>query len=445
MAGLLAARALTETYERVTIVERDTLPTGVAHRRGVPQSRHTHGLLYRGREILEELFPGLSDDVVADGAIRGDIQQTVRWCNAGRTMRQAPSGLTGLALSRPLLEAHVRARVTALDGIRVLREHDAVSLSTTPDRRRVIGVRVRGTGAAASLEATDHQIRADLVVDASGRGTRSPQWLRELGYAPPPRDELHVAIAYMTRRYRRAAHHLDGDYGVIIAGTPANSRSGVMLAQEDDQWIVTLVGYLGDVPPPDAAGFAAFAGTLPNPDIHSVISTAEPVDDPRPTRYPSSVRHRYERLRELPEGFLVFGDAICTFNPIYGQGMTVAATEALVLRDCLARGTDRLARRFFRRVAKVVDIPWDIVVGGDLRFPAVEGRRTLKVRAVNAYLARLHVAAASDPAVGLAFLTVANLARGPQRLLAPDVAARVVRGNWGRRPTGTRTAVPSAR
>lgn len=156
--------------------------------------------------------------------------------------------------------------------------------------------------------------------------------------------------------------------------------------------------------------------------------SARPLDDPVRYRFPASVRHRYELLPSFPDGYLVFGDAVCSFNPVYGQGMTVAAAEALVLRDCLRRGSRRLAPRFLRRTAKLIDIPWDMAVGADLRFEFVEGRRTSRVRAINAYMAQLHIAATTDPVVGRTFLQVANLVARPEKLLAPTMALRVLRG-----------------
>jgi hypothetical protein len=201
--------------------------------------------------------------------------------------------------------------------------------------------------------------------------------------------------------------------------------------------MVTLVGILGDHPPTDPDGFLGFARSLQSPDIHETIRDAEPLDDPVAFRFPASVRHRYERLRRLPDGLLVVGDAVCSFNPIYGQGMSVAALEALALRRHLQRGAAPQPRRFFRDLARVVDVPWDIAVGGDLVFPAVQGRRTLKVRLVNAYLARLHAAAAHDASLAGAFLRVAGLITRPESLLRPSVVLRVLRAS-PRPAAGTR-------
>jgi 2-polyprenyl-6-methoxyphenol hydroxylase-like FAD-dependent oxidoreductase len=422
IGGLLAARVLAETFAAVTVVERDDLAVDAGSpRRGVPQGRHAHGLLARGREVLEEFFPGLSDELIGLGVPVRDLQAGFRWVNDGRLLRRAPSGLLGLGVSRPLLESRIRARVRGLPTVSLLDGTDATGLAAGADGRRVTGLRVlqRGAGTAERV------VEADLVVDATGRGSRSPRWLEALGHQAPPVEQVHIGLAYASRSYRRAP---DGPDGTAIGATADRARGGVMIAQEGDRWIVSFGGFLGDAPPLDHDGYTAYAATLPSPFIHEVIRDAEPLSDAVRFRFPASTRRRYERLRRFPDGYLVFGDALSSFDPVYGQGMSVAALEALELRDALAGGDRGLAGRFFRAAASVIDGPWDIAVGGDLRFPGVQGRRTPRVRMVNAYLRRLHVAAEHDPEVGRAFLRVVNLVDRPERLLAPAVAARVLRG-----------------
>lgn len=434
IGGLLAARVLSETYAQVTVVERDVLSDGAAPRRGVAQGRHAHGLLARGREILEELFGGLTGELADLGVPSADLQSGFRWVNDGRLLcQQTPSGLQGLGVSRPLLESRVRARVRALPNVAIVDACDAVGPTATTDRRRVTGLRVLRRAASSAEEV----IAADLVVDASGRGSRGPQWLEALGYAAPQAQQVRVGLAYASRAYRRDP---EGPDGVSVAATVENPRGGVMIAQEGDRWIVSIGGLLGEAAPLDHEGYTAFAASLPSPLIHDVIRDAEPLSDAVRFRFPASTRRRYEHLARLPQGYLAFGDAISSFNPVYGQGMSVAAVEALALRQCLRRGTGDLAHRFFRVAAGVVDVPWAMAVGADLRFPDVEGRRTAKVRMINAYLERLHVAAERDPAVGRAFLRVINLLDRPERLLAPDVALRVLRGSVPRRSPGVRAA-----
>jgi 2-polyprenyl-6-methoxyphenol hydroxylase-like FAD-dependent oxidoreductase len=436
MAGLLAARVLADAYGQVTVIDRDQLPEASTHRRGVPHGRHAHALLARGQQALEELFPGLTAELIAQGVPTGDLLANGRWYVSGHRLRQAPIGLVTLSASRPLLEGYVRARVRALPNLRFLDSHDIVGLAATPDGRRVTGVRVlRGADGSA-----EELLGADLVVDATGRGSRTPIWLQALGYARPETEQVRVGLGYATRTYRLPPDALDGDLAVLDAPTPEHPRGGALLLLEGDRWMVTLAGMLGDHPPTDPDGFLAFARSLRFPDIYQTIRDAEPLDDPVPFRFPASVRHRYERLGRFPDGLVVMGDAVCSFNPIYGQGMSVAALEALTLRRHLERGAEPQPRRFFGDLARVVDVPWDIAVGGDLAVPGVQGRRTLKVRLVNAYIARLHGAAEHDASLAGVFVRVAGLVAPPQSLLRPNVAVRVL---WGSLHPPTGTAVSS--
>jgi 2-polyprenyl-6-methoxyphenol hydroxylase-like FAD-dependent oxidoreductase len=423
MAGLLAARVLADAYVQVTVVERDRLPETGAQRRGVPQGHHLHALLARGQQALEELFPGLTAALVAQGVPVGDMLANARVYLSGYRLRQAPTGLVLLCASRPVLEGYVRARVRALPNVAVLDARDVVGLAATADGRRVTGARVhhREGGGEEVLDA-------DLVVDATGRGSRTPVWLEGLGYARPARDEVAIGLGYASRSYRLPRGGLGGDLATLHGLTPRHPRGGAFQVLDGGRLMVTLAGVLGDHPPTDSDGFLAFARSLRFPDIFEVIRDAEPLDDPVAFRFPASVRHRYERLTRFPDGLLVVGDAVSSFNPIYGQGITVAALQALALRRHLERGVRPQPRRVFADLARVVDVPWDIAAGGDLAFPGVPGRRTLKVRLVGAYLARLHAAAASDATLASAFVRVIGMVAPPRSLLSPRVAARVLRG-----------------
>jgi 2-polyprenyl-6-methoxyphenol hydroxylase-like FAD-dependent oxidoreductase len=424
MAGLLAAQVLSDGYGQVTVVDRDELPEAPMHRRGVPHGRHLHALAARGQQALEELFSGLTAELVADGVPAGDMLADTRLYFSGHRLRRAPTGLGLLCASRPVLEGRVRARVRALPNVRFVDRCDVVGLTTTPDRRRVTGARLfrRADGSAEEV------LGADLVVDATGRGARTPAWLEALGYRRPPAAQVRVGLGYATRIYRLPPDALGGDLAVLQAATPRHPRAGALQVLEGDRWMVTLAGILGDHPPTDPGGFLDFARSLRFPDIYEAVRDAEPVDDPVAFRFPASVRHHYEQLDRFPDRLLVMGDAVASFNPIYGQGMSVAALEALALRRHLEHGTAPRPRRWFRELARVVDVPWDIAAGGDLVFPGVQGRRTAKVRLVSAYLARLHAAAAHDADLAGAFLRVAGLVAPPGSLLRPGVAVRVLRG-----------------
>lgn len=451
IGGLLAARVLADHYDHVTILERDRFPEVGQNRKGVPQGQHTHGLLARGREVLEDLFPGLTDSLVAQGALLKDLGADIGWFNLGAYHCRYTSGLLGLAVSRPRLEAAVRTRVLALPNVDAIEGCDVLGLVTEaghPQGSDPAGCRVTGVRMIRRQAGSAEEVRtADLVVDAAGRGSRSPAWLDALGYARPREEQVKIGVGYATRTYAWDTNRATPD-GIVMASAPPDTRGGVMLVQEGGRFIVTLMGYLGDAPPTDEAGFLEFARSLPAPEIYDAIKHAAPLTDVVAFKYPSSLRRRYERLARFPEGYLVYGDALCSFNPIYGQGMTARALEALALRDCLRQGTASLAPRFFRQASRVIDIPWSLAVGNDLRYAEVEGPRDAKVQFTNWYVSKLHVAARHDPEVARAFLKVINLMAPPPSVMSPRIALRVLRGNLAPRklaapPAGAYLPAPS--
>jgi 2-polyprenyl-6-methoxyphenol hydroxylase-like FAD-dependent oxidoreductase len=218
---------------------------------------------------------------------------------------------------------------------------------------------------------------------------------------------------------------LGEDIAIISVATPRSPR-GATLARLPDRYSLSLNGILGDRAPTDHGGFAEYARSLPVPEIYAAIQHAEPLGNPVSFHFPSSIRRRYERMARLPEGLVVVGDAACVFNPIYAQGMTVAALGATVLRRYLLAGAGD-PRRYFRDLSRTIDPPWDMSAGGDLGFPGVIGRRTLKVRLGNAFVTRLQAAAPTDSAVSGAFMRVAGLVDPPTALMRPALMARVLR------------------
>jgi 2-polyprenyl-6-methoxyphenol hydroxylase-like FAD-dependent oxidoreductase len=275
--------------------------------------------------------------------------------------------------------------------------------------------------------SAEETLAADLVVAATGRGARVPAWLEALGYPAPQEERLDVDVAYASRHLRVPDGALGGDKLVLIGAVPGRPRQLFLFAQEHDNWILSVGGYgPAHRPPTDPEGFTAFAATVATPDVRAVIEAAEPLDDPVPHRFPASLRRRYDKLRRFPDGLLACGDALCSFNPTYGQGMTVAAAEAIALRDCLAEGERDLARRFFAAAAVPVSHAWEVSVGADLALPEIPGPRPLRVRAVNAYLTRLRARAEHDPVVAGAFAAVVGMMAPPPSLLRPAIARRVL-------------------
>lgn len=422
LAGMLAARVLSESYRDVVVVERDVLGTEVSSepRRGVPQGRHAHGLLAAGLRAIEDLLPGTTEQVAAAGVPVGDVSLNMRICPNGRRLKQSMLGLPGLAPTRPFLESYVRSRVLAIPNIDLRDGTDIVGLAAAEDGSRITGARIQSRTGDAEVT-----VDADLVVDATGRGSRTPRWLRELGYEPPVEERLDVNLTYTTRNYNIGAEALRDNLVILIGPTLARPRGGVIQVGEDRRAIVTLFGILGDQAPTDDEGFLAFAKTLPIPDLYEAIESAEPLDQAVLYRFPGSVRHRYDKLRRFPAGFLVLGDAVCSFNPMYGQGMSVSAVEAMLLRDHMAAGGPDW-RRFFALIKPIVDVPWQISVGADKSFPDVPGTRTVMDRFMNRYIARLHAAAERDTTVSHTFTRVSHLIAPMPLLLRPDIVARVL-------------------
>jgi 2-polyprenyl-6-methoxyphenol hydroxylase-like FAD-dependent oxidoreductase len=425
MAGLLAARVLAGAYRQVTLVERDRLPADLAgHRRGVPQGHHAHGLLARGQLAMEHLLPGLTGELTGHGAQVGDLLDDVRWYLRGRRLRQAPVGLRVVSASRPLLEGVVRARVRALPNVTILDGWEVAGLASSP-RGRVIGARVLRRD-----DLTARRLPADLVVDATGRGSRTPRWLAEMGFRAPEEERLPIGLGYATRLYRAPADALDGDLAAVIARYPGQRRSGILQHVEGDRWLLSLAGIQGDHPPVDPDGFLAFAGTLAAPDAYRLAASAQPLTEAVTFRFPAYLRRRYEWLDTFPAGLLVLGDAVCSFNPVYAQGMSVAALGALTLAGELAHGEPR-ADRYFHALAGHLETPWGIAVSGDLAVAG--GRPGLRARMIGGYLGRLQRAAADDEVLARAFVRVSGLVDPPARLLRPRRALRVL-GHALRRP-----------
>jgi 2-polyprenyl-6-methoxyphenol hydroxylase-like FAD-dependent oxidoreductase len=317
----------------------------------------------------------------------------------------------------------VRGRVAALPNV-TYREHtDILGLVVSEDRTRVLGARVQGQNPGDPEEV----IEADLVVDTTGRGTRTPRWLQELGYQEVEAEKVGMDLTYTTCDYKAPLPFdpIGDDIALLPVATPANPR-GAIFARLPDRYAVSLTGILGDRPPTDHDGFLEYVRSLPIPEVYKAVRDAEPLGEPMSFRFPASIRYHYERLDRFPEGYLIMGDAACVFNPVYGQGMTVAAIESTVLAKHTADGAPK-ARAYFRDLAKVIDAPWEMSAGADLGFPGVTGRRTLKVKMGNVFIPRLQAAAVNDGTLTAAFLRTAGLVDPPQALMKAGVVSRVLR------------------
>lgn len=442
MAGLLAARALADYFETVTVVERDVLPDNPANRRGVPQGRHLHALLARGAQVLDELFPGILDEMVAGGAPYFDGQDLskLHYDLGGHRVVSTGSveAFTAYMTSRPFLEYHVRRRVRAIANISLRDNHDVVELMVRPDCTRVTGVLTVERGSRDESILT-----ADLIVDATGRASRMPVWLEELGYDRPVEDHVVVHLAYASQMLRMAPDALH-EMGVLIGAVPGRPTGLGLLGCENGTWLLTLIGMAGHKPPRELSAMWSFAEEFTPGHVLDAVRNAEPIGEVACHRVPSSQWRRYDKMQRFPKGLLVIGDAVCSFNPVYGQGMTVAALEALALRGCLSTGTSDLAWRFFRATAKPIRQAWQLAAGGDLALPEIDGHRPLSTRLLNGYVDRVLTAAESDTAALNQFFKVTALIDPPTRLLRPAMVWRAASANYRRRQRDSQISEPTA-
>jgi len=418
MAGLLAARVLNDAYERVTVVERDALPTGPETRDGVPQGKHVHALLEAGRATISDLFPGYGEDLVEAGALIIDVGDELRHYDQGGYLTSPATRMEMYCASRPLLETVVRQRLTELDGVTIRDGTQFTAYQLDSGEGRVDGVRVRGDDGLETLES-------DVVVDATGRPSRTPVWLAENGYGEPPVEQVKIDMVYSTIRVDRPA----GDRRMpFVPQSAPRTRGGAAFPVEGGEWVVTLGGMHEADPPDTIEGFLPYAGKLPIEDIKTILATHEGVSD-GVERYPfpSNRRVRYEDLDRFPDGLVVLGDAIASFNPIYGQGMSVAAMEALTLHKTLASGGERpLGKRFAEQATDVVDIAWQMAVGSDAAFEQTTGPTPPGASMFDTYLSRLVRQAHTDPHLSEAFYRVVGMEAAPTDLLRPGTIWRTV-------------------
>jgi 2-polyprenyl-6-methoxyphenol hydroxylase-like FAD-dependent oxidoreductase len=428
MAGLLAARVLADHFERVTIVDRDRFPTEPGPRKGLPQARHVHVLLWRGQLCLEKLFPGLQDELGQAGAPQVDWIGDARWFSFGGWAPRFPSGYISHPCSRDLLEWSIRRRLAACRQVEWLEGCDAVDLLADGDMSHVTGVRLRRRN---QPEPNGEDVQADLVVDASGRESHAPRWLGALGYAAPQETIVNPFLGYATRVYQRPPGSADWK-SLLVRGTPpANKRGGVINAIEGDRWMVTLAGAGRDYPPIDDAGFLEFARSLPVPTLYDAIKGAQPLTPISGYRKTENRWRHFERLTRWPENLVVLGDAVCAFNPVYGQGMTVAALSALALDDCLrtaqpSPSLDGLAKQVQKELSRVIAGPWLLATGDDYRYPETEGgRRSVATRMMHRYMDHVMAVANEDSHVFATFFEVIQLLKPATVFFQPAIAVQV--------------------
>jgi 2-polyprenyl-6-methoxyphenol hydroxylase-like FAD-dependent oxidoreductase len=423
IAGLLAARVLLNHFDQVSLIERDNYPDEPVARAGIPQGNHLHMLFLRGQEILEGFFPGMRDKLIVQGALEGDFADDYIYCFQSGWLPRTPSQLRGYVCTRLLLEWQIRQELQKYQRIKMVQGHEVVGLIASSTRESIIGVRLRERSKGLTTEI--HDLNADLVVDASGRFSRAPQWLEESGYQAPMETVVNAFQGYATRVYAPPVDATRTWKGMLIQGNPPkNLRTGFIWSVEGGRWLVLLVGTGKDYPPTQESEFVEFARGLADPLLYETIRDAVPLSPIYSYRRTENRLRHFERLKRYPERFIVMGDAYCALNPIYGQGMTVAALGAEALDEWLSRkhASDLrgLSHGFQKRLAHINAPCWQFALSSDYRVPAVEGKEVnLATKLQNRYMDSLVHLLPIDKAVRDAFMEVFHLRKSPTTLMRP--------------------------
>lgn len=432
MAGLLSAKVLSKHFDRVTVIERDSFPDSAEPRTGTPQARHVHVLLARGMRSLEAFFPGLRADMLAEGALEIKGGSDIAWLNPAGWGVTFTSSVKALSFSRSLLDWVVRRHLSAIPNIEFLENREVTELLINESGDCLTGVAFRNR----SGDAQDEEWRAsDLIVDASGRASKTPHWLAALGCGRPAETVVNAHLGYASRVYQ-IPDNFEADWkGIFVqAAPPKHCRGGLLFPIEGNRWLVTLVGGDRDYPSNDEDGFLQFARSLRSSIIYDAIKSAEPLTPIAVHRGTENRRRHYEQMSRLPDGLVVVGDGACAFNPVYGQGMTTSALGAELLDRCLEEQLRRngmdltgLGRRFQQELAKVNADPWMLSTGEDYRYLNAEGGAPNRLnRFMHRYVDQIQQLITYHPGVRQSFLEVQGMLKPPQALFAPGIVIRVL-------------------
>lgn len=429
IAGLWTARALIDHFDEVVLLERDHLPEGPDYRSGVPQNRQYHTLLESGLQQMKEWFPGLDEELISAGAVPYDVTGDIHMSVANRWYPQFSSGSVLLSCSRILLESNIRRRLSENPCIRFVEGVEVIGLQSDEGNHRVTGVRTRPYRGTSTQQASETVHTGDLVVDALGRHSQTPEWLEQMGYLAPKEDEVNSFLGYVTRKYKRKP---DAPMILIVATPPDYPYGGLIFPEENDTMVAFMAGYNKRYPPTDPLEFDAFTGRLGS-KYQEALKDAEPLSQPYGYRGTSSRWRHYEQLERWPERYVVLGDAFCGFNPVYGQGMSVAAMSAAALARHVknSRGSlDGVAQRTLHEISKITESAWLLATSADLEWPGTEGG-TISNGAAGRfgrwYINKLLETTLFDKKVRLAFIGVSQLVKPGTSLFAPEIFLRVMK------------------
>lgn len=423
ISGMLAARVLSDFFDEVIILEADTSSSAKRVRKRVPQGQHSHVLLQAGQQVMERLFPNFINELIEDGSVVADFTNDLEWFHFGQWKKRFESGIMGVQQTRPFLEWHIQRRLKDYANITIQDNSLVTGFLLSDDQRTTLGVKARTTS-----RSEDSDILCDFVVDATGYGSQSRKWVPGAA-SDSPLEAVKIDLFYATRFYQTDSSNLGWKNLMISAQLPDQPYAGVILSFEDNKFGVTLGGYLKQPPKTDEE-FQQIAKALPQQHIYEFLQNAKPISDLNTYRIPLQVRNRFDRSKNMPSHLVVLGDAYCRFDPLYGQGMSVAALEAELLGAELTRmkALEELStfhNRFYKKLVKLTQGPWDMAITESFRHPNITGRRPREVKLMQWLTQKIYRASASQQDVYLTLAQVMNLTESSNAFFRPAILPKL--------------------
>ncbi len=424
MAGLIAARVLSNHFEKVTIIEKDIVNNEPETRKGQSQTKHIHLLLVQAMNTLSHYFPDLKEELLANGALELDVGNDYNWYSYGGIKKKGKTGITALTMSRPLLEYHVKKGVVSMGNIVI------------QDNTKVKEIHIKNNVVRAlsiEKEGKREELKTDFIVDASGRGSKSFKWLKQHGYEIPQESKIKIDITYVTVLFKRKKVALGQKLEVISYSpeAPKEKLGVVMMPIEDDRWVLTLIGMRGAIPPQNDQELIMFLKKLPIKGIYDIVSETDRLTEFMVYKYPNSVRRHYEKLKNFPGSYIVLGDTISSFNPMYAQGMASSIFQAKILDEVLGQITsnDHIFKPYISKVTKIIEALWTAGAYEDFKYPETEGKKPIAANLVNNYMKTLQKAANNDAELFKEILEVAGFLKPGMKLFRPKILWKVFRKN----------------
>ena len=419
IAGKLAAKVLSETFQEVIILEADQEYKDKTPRKKVPQSYHPHVLLKSGENSIERLFPGFFRELMENGSIKSNFTRDLKWHHFGNWKQQFSGDLTLVQQSRPLLEFHLQKRIEQVVNITTRYATRVEDLLFDRQYNKITGVKIRSV-----KTGIEDEIHATLVIDASGNSSQAIKWLKKNNISVVE-EKIRIQLFYSTRLFRLKKQNIIPWFNLLISPSfPENPYGAFIQSIEESTFSVTFSGYNNELAPKTNDDFLAYAQKLPVNDVVNFLQHAEPLTEIKIHKIPFQIWRRFDKAKNLPEGLLVVGDSHCRFDPLFGQGISVAAMEAVELQKCLLNKehhTNGFSQNFHRKISRIIKTPWDMATTEALRHPSIKGKKSLICHLKLWYTKRIYQISAFEPEIYIRLAKVMNLTRAPSHLFHPKI------------------------